>query len=315
MACYYNLTINGLTSGPGSVTEPIKLGSVMDSTQQYSKEMLIRDLMQLQKTGQIKSLVESVKKAMDAREILDAPLKIKEANKYTAIQTLASHLRGLGVDVEVLSRAKMNEKFGIDADALTEDGKIYVCEDSDITAPMHEMLHLVFGVMKAQNYDQYEKFMKLIQKTKPFQQVFQEISNNSEYANMMRNDRLEEAVIRLYEQLLNEERNVNNLQIDNLNSEKDSNVFDRLNNMLIPYIQSTFGIEEVTSVIRFFQDSISELPVNGSTLFIRPKISTTGYTEHIQKITMYGKVANLIKELATPKELGGRGEITQEGCK
>lgn len=207
----------------------------------------------------------------------------------------------------------MEQKFGINADALTEDGVIYVCKDADITAPMHEMLHLVFGVMKATNYDQYEKFMRTIEKSVPFKTVFEEVSNNSEYANMMRNDRLEEAVIRLYEQILNEDRNVNGLKIDDMLDEEGP-IFDKLNNMLVPYIQQTFGLTEVPSVIRFFQDSISDLPVNGSTLFMRPKMETTGYTEHIQKITMYGKVANLIKVLATPTEEGGEGLITQSGC-
>lgn len=304
MACNYNIIIKG------SEQTPIKLGSTMESVSEYSKEQLIKDLTRLPKSV-IKNLLDQIQKAENIYKLETEPLRIKSVNKKSAIHSLVEHMKSLGVEIIELDRDDPRYEFK-NSDAYTKDGKIYICSDSDITAPMHEMLHLVFGVMKSQDYRKYEKLMQLISRSKPFQTIYEHVCQMPEYQNMMEYDRKEEAFIRLYEAFMNEDTNTYNLSIDDLNVDGNF-IYDNINDILVPYIQMTFGIEDVTSVIRFFQDSISNLPVKGSTLFLRPKLSTIGYSEHVQKITAYSKVANLIQKLATPDINGNR--IIEENCK
>lgn len=310
MACNYHIIIKGIKSGLGSEQTPIKLGSTMETVQEYTKEQLIKDLSKLPKSV-IKNLITQLHKAEENYKTENEQLRIKSANRATAIHQLVEHMQNLGVQIIEYDRDDPRYEFK-NSDAYTKDGIIYICSDSDITAPMHEMLHLVFGVMKSQDFSKYEKLMKIVSRSAPFKTIYQHVCEIGEYKNMMEYDRKEEAFIRMFEAFANEDVNEFGLQIDEFQVDGEQ-LFDKVNGLLTPFIQLTFGIEKVPGIMRFFQDSISDLPVNGSTLFIRPKLSTTGYTEHIQKITAYGKIVNLIEKLSTPDINGNR--IIEEDCK
>ena len=61
----------------------------------------------------------------------------------------------LGVPVEIIPNA--NEVNG-----YVQNGVIYLNPASDITTtPMHELMHLVFAVMKEDDYSNFERTVKL----------------------------------------------------------------------------------------------------------------------------------------------------------
>lgn len=80
------------------------MGYAVDQDAEYTKEHFFRDLQLMRERGQLKGFIESVQKAMDAKKVLDAPMKIKDVNKRTAMHQLVEHLKVLGVKVEELSR-------------------------------------------------------------------------------------------------------------------------------------------------------------------------------------------------------------------
>jgi len=54
-----------------------------------------------------------------------------------------------------------------------ENGVIYLNPNSDVTTtPIHELMHLVFAVMKSDNYKDFEKLIKLLQKNEDFMEIF-----------------------------------------------------------------------------------------------------------------------------------------------
>jgi len=79
---------------------------------------------------------------------------------------------------------------------------------------MHEMLHLVFGVMKADNFKAFEKFMNLMMRTDAAKTEYNTLSLTSEYGNLMDLDLQEEVFCRLMEAIISNDRQVGDVFTD-----------------------------------------------------------------------------------------------------
>ena len=92
MACHYELTIKGINSGKGSISDPIILGSGIDSESDYTKEQLLQDLSKLPKS-QLKELLNQIDLAEQKYKERNEPLKIKDQQKRVAIHQLTEHMK------------------------------------------------------------------------------------------------------------------------------------------------------------------------------------------------------------------------------
>ena len=67
---------------------------------------------------------------------------------------------------------------------------------------MHEFLHLVFGVIKYDKFEDFSKLMGLMSSVPEFVQIKQEIDTNPSYNGLTDLDRNEEAFVRYMSELL-----------------------------------------------------------------------------------------------------------------
>jgi hypothetical protein len=99
----------------------------------------------------------------------------------------------LGVEVKTFSGSP--EQHG-----YVENGVIYLNVKSDITTtPMHELLHLVFGVMKHDSFVSYERVLELGCKSEYAKKLYNDLSTKDAYKNLMDLDLKEEVFCRLIE--------------------------------------------------------------------------------------------------------------------
>jgi len=112
------------------------------------------------------------------------------------------------------------------------------------------------------DFEKYQKLIQRIENYDPFVALYEEICNDDTYANMMESDKKEEAFCRMLEELIDEEQNFHNFKLEDI-------PYDEISDELTPYISETFGIEKVPDLLNFLNSTISELPVYGSTLFLK----------------------------------------------
>lgn len=286
-SCRNYLVFKNLKGSDGSPVQ-ILLGSGV-SADSYSVEDLYNDLVQLHSKGQLDSLLESIDKEFDlAKSNMPTEFKpLVKSQTQTALHAFTEHMKTLGVKV-------IEERNVEDASktAWVENGEIHInMHSSCVTAPMHELMHLVFGVMKVQDYKAFSRLMNSMRNVKPFQQLLTEITANPEYQNMMEYDRFEEAMCRMFEELVSDAEG-HGFQLDDI-------PYDFINRILNPFISTTFGIETVPDLIRFLHSTMSDLPVLGSTLFLRSKQQTTGYSKNQEDVKLAGRITNLIQKWVT----------------
>jgi hypothetical protein len=67
---------------------------------------------------------------------------------------------------------------------------------------MHELLHLVFGVMKHDSFESYERVLELTYKSDYAKELYRQLSTNDNYKNLMDLDLKEEVFCRLIEAIV-----------------------------------------------------------------------------------------------------------------
>lgn len=233
----------------------------------------------------------------------------------------------LGVEVDTF-KGDLGEKGYVES-SLSDDGKpvvkIMLNENADITTtPIHELMHMVFAVMKTDNYDAFERAMNIMMRSDVGKQMLQEIRESAEYGNLIDLDQKEEVMCRIFEALVENnnfeffsKEEVDNLEqalaqaqtqeeIDELQKRIDetkSKLLFGIQDLINPYIEKTFGIQAPEMLISFLSDTIADLPSYDSTLFMKAKRSSTGFLDRKTDVVRSNHIVNYLAELVQDKKL------------
>lgn len=252
--------------------------------------------------GVSETSVDKIVRLLDERKAEESlhQESINNIDKREAFELVKQHLKRIGVPVHIESQEKMAELgFPNNTDAGVLDGEIYLSEDSSISSPMHEFLHLVFGVMKYDKFKDFSRLMGLMSSVEEFNKIKQEIDTLPAYNGLTDLDKNEEAFARYMSELLD-----GRLQM----SDEFNKIYDEVNRIMIPFIKTTFGIEGIINLMDFLNSPFSDLTKQGSTLFVKKSLDTTGYSDNKYKVVLSGKIMNYIKELSI-----GDNPLIQEG--
>ena len=290
MECNFGLVIKGISVGQGSEQDPFILGPASPNTV-YTVENLYKDLAVLKEKNLLQDLINKLQQSKEAFETEESFKALKDFESRVVWKTFAEHMKAVGVEVEAVTAEQLANK-GIsipnfeNSSAVVFNGKIYLnLNSSCTTAPIHEMMHLVLGYMRSEDYKAYSKLLELAEESSEFMEIFTKICQDPQYQDMIQNDKLEEAFCILMERVVDD-----TIQIDNL-------PYDKMNSILNPFITQTFGLEQAPALLSFLKSTVSSLPIKGSTLFMRQSYKSTGYSDNIKKINMSGRITNLITKL------------------
>ena len=240
------------------------------------------------------SLIEFIKVSPDGintlKAYLEKPTKptmqLKSYNTVKVYKVFQERMAQLGVSVEITVSAD-----GVNG--YVQNGVIHLNPTSDITTtPMHELMHLVFAVMKEDDYSNFERTVKLASRSEKAQELITQLESNPEYANLMESDLLEEVVCRMLESVVNKQLTVE--EAFNINGQ---DAYIAISKSITPFVVKTFGIDGSIELLPFLSDSIAALPGYGSTLFMKPKADSTGYLEQQDKVIKNIQLSKYIASL------------------
>ena len=299
MACQYKIKINDL----GGTESKVLYFPSQNNNDYFSTEIFIKDI----KNNKLlwENLIDQAQTAYDSyvESVQSNPkLIIQERDSKDALYTVAIKLSQLGIPVKIKDNLPNNIV------SYVENGEIILSSKADITAPIHELLHLVFGVMRAENPKQFIELMQGIEASNSVSEKIREITDLDIYRNLMHEDLVEEAFVRVMEDLLSDKIAANNTKI--IYNGEEILVYDFLDTVLKQPISRTFGIPDykLGRVSIFLKSPISNLPLLGSSLFQRSSLITNGYSDKQNKARLGGQVMNFIKQQIK------QGHITQGEC-
>ena len=292
MACKYIIKIN---DGSGRVLSEHPLPSTLNSEYDFSIERLINDFSTEFNKERLKSIVLEAKDVLDSiyeEQRTNPNLVIPQINIGDAMYKIQKNLAMLGVNVR--TDANMDKLFGEGVQSAVSNGVVYVRKNAPVTAPIHELLHLAFGVLRATESTKFVDIMNTVLENKEVQKEIQSLQEVPEYQNMIQSDITEEAFVRVIEKLLNNELDADQTVL-RING-NDISLWDFINYNLSKPLAQTFGIENIPNVVDFLKSKISDLPLQGSNLFVKQKIKSNGYSKLKQKAILGAKIVNFLKD-------------------
>lgn len=284
MACNYEFQLP-----TGKVLMALPAGVSQESD--FTLDAFIKDLtVYMSNNPKAKEEFEQLLTTVSEQQYLEAK-ELSSANRKAVLEQMTAHLQQIGVPVTLCTSATM-PRVGTErnASACVVNGQIYInTSKASVSDPMHEMMHLVFGVMKVDDYALFKDVMQQMFKLKEAQEIYNTQLSTS-YEGLMYYDKLEETFVRLISDLLLG-------KYDLLHNEELSSFIDSMSETLKPSIEKTFGIQMTDGILDFLQSPIKHLTKRGSTLFIKKNYRTLGYTEHKQKVIESNKITQYIRDL------------------
>lgn len=284
MACNYEFQLP-----TGKVLMALPAGVSQESD--FTLDAFIKDLtVYMSNNPKAKEEFEKLLTAVSEQQYLEAK-ELSSANRKAVLEQMASHLQQIGVPVTLCTSATM-PRVGTErnASACVVNGQIYInTNKASVSDPMHEMMHLVFGVMKVDDYALFKDVMQQMFKLKEAQEIYN-TQLSASYEGLMYYDKLEETFVRLISDLLLG-------KYDLLHNEELSSFIDHMSETLKPSIEKTFGIQMTDGLLDFLQSPVKHLTKRGSTLFIKKNYRTLGYTEHKQKVIESNRITQYIRDL------------------
>lgn len=281
MNCTYEFVVPG-----GTVELTVPASAALES--EFTIDSFIKDLTAfMSKTPdakeQFKALLENIANAKnrDAQELSALDTKV-------VFERMQEHLKQLGVEIILTDTMPMQEYDN--ARACVYNGKIFInTRLASVSDPMHEMLHLVLGVLKVDNYSSFQKLLDNLLLLPAAKVIFDNYLGE-EYAHLMYYDKLEEVFVKLISEVLEGQYNLEE-------NKELSSFLDQASEVLTPHINKTFGIEVSDGLINFLQSPLKDLTKKGSTLFIKKTYRTTGYSENKKKVIESQRITQYIKDL------------------
>lgn len=284
MACNYEFQLP-----TGKVLMALPAGASQESD--FTLDAFIKDLtVYMSNNPKAKEEFEQILTTVSEQQYLEAK-ELSSANRKAVLEQMAAHLQQIGVPVTLCTSATM-PRVGTErnASACVVNGQIYInTSKASVSDPMHEMMHLVFGVMKVDDYALFKDVMQQMFKLKEAQEIYNTQLSTS-YEGLMYYDKLEETFVRLISDLLLG-------KYDLLHNEELSSFIDSMSETLKPSIEKTFGIQMTDGLLDFLQSPVKHLTKRGSTLFIKKNYRTLGYTEHKQKVVESNRITQYIRDL------------------
>lgn len=284
MACNYEFQLP-----TGKVLMTLPVGASQESD--FTLDAFIKDLtVYMSNNPKAKEEFEQILTTVSEQQYLEAK-ELSSANRKAVLEQMAAHLQQIGVPVTLCTSATM-PRVGTErnASACVVNGQIYInTSKASVSDPMHEMMHLVFGVMKVDDYALFKDVMQQMFKLKEAQEIYNTQLSTS-YEGLMYYDKLEETFVRLISDLLLG-------KYDLMHNEELSTFLDNMSETLKPSIEKTFGIQMTDGLLDFLQSPVKHLTKRGSTLFIKKNYRTLGYTEHKQKVIESNRITQYIRDL------------------
>ena len=284
MACNYEFQLP-----TGKVLMALPAGVSQESD--FTLDAFIKDLtVYMSNNPKAKEQFEQLLTTVSEQQYLEAK-ELSSANRKAVLEQMVAHLQQIGVPVTLCTSATM-PRVGTErnASACVVNGQIYInTSKASVSDPMHEMMHLVFGVMKVDDYALFKDVMQQMFKLKEAQEIYN-TQLSSSYEGLMYYDKLEETFVRLISDLLLG-------KYDLMHNEELSSFLDNMSETLKPSIEKTFGIQMTDGLLDFLQSPVKHLTKRGSTLFIKKNYRTLGYTEHKQKVVESNRITQYIRDL------------------
>ena len=284
MTCNYEFQLP-----TGKVLMALPAGVSQESD--FSLDAFIKDLtVYMSNNPKAKEEFEKLLTIVSEQQYLEAK-ELSSVNRKAVLEQMAAHLHQIGVPVTLCTSATM-PRVGSErnASACVVNGQIYInTSKASVSDPMHEMMHLVFGVMKVDDYALFKDVMQQMFKLKEAQEIYNTQLSTS-YDGLMYYDKLEETFVRLISDLLLG-------KYDLMHNEELSTFLDNMSERLKPSIEKTFGIQMTDGLLDFLQSPVKHLTKRGSTLFIKKNYRTLGYTEHKQKVVESNRITQYIRDL------------------
>ena len=284
MACNYEFQLP-----TGKVLMTLPAGASQESD--FTLDAFIKDLtVYMSNNPKAKEEFEQILTTVSEQQYLEAK-ELSSVNRKAVLEQMTAHLQQIGVPVTLCTSATM-PRVGTErnASACVVNGQIYInTSKASVSDPMHEMMHLVFGVMKVDDYALFKDVMQQMFKLKEAQEIYNTQLSTS-YEGLMYYDKLEETFVRLISDLLLG-------KYDLLHNEELSSFIDSMSETLKPSIEKTFGIQMTDGLLDFLQSPVKHLTKRGSTLFIKKNYRTLGYTEHKQKVVESNRITQYIRDL------------------
>lgn len=212
-----------------------------------------------------------------------------------AMQLFAEHLQQLGLNVIV---------DGSGPSYVDAEGNIHINKFDGLTSPMHELMHVVFAVMKNEEYSRFNHLMQQVVKIPQVKSILNSISQIPEYANLMENDKIEEAFNRILEAVCSQKIDPESLKIP----ESTTSLWEFIKNNINPYITKTFGIPTPSDFTDFLKDTLIRR-INNSSVFVRPTLGSTNYIDNKIKVGNMVAVSEFIRQ-----QLDTNGTLEETEC-
>lgn len=257
--------------------------------------------------NQLNSLLIAAEQSLFEQNTKEYP-PIKSTQSKEIYNIIKQNLASLGVTMHTKSENEMINMFGKGVKAAVKDGEIYVLDSGkvDITAPVHELLHLVMSVYKLTDYQGYKNFLEKISKLPEFKEVEQNFlsQNLTEYDGLMGIDLIEEIFNRFMEEIIKSKLKLDSMQIG------AESLYDFLDQNLSPIIQYAFSLKSQPHAISFLKATISYIPTFGTKIFFPQKMESTGFLSRKHYAIENAKIVNQIKEWVHPEK--GKPQILEE---
>ena len=300
MACIYQIKIAGQEGVEPKVLS-IPSGNNLEN---YSTEVFIQDI------KNNKLLWENV--ILQAEEAYENIIKSESKNPNLIIQSrdhkdalynIANKLSQLGIKVTISDSVTQSGAI-----SFVQNGEIFLSPKANLEAPIHELLHLVFGVMRVENPKYFTQIMQSLETSQHVADQMKKVQTYSAYSNLLHEDLVEEAFVRVIENLLNDNLDVNEVKV--IYDGNETLLYDFLDMSLTDSISKTFGVpkNKLGRISKFLKAPISHLPLLGSTMFQRSQLKSNGYSDKQKKAHLGAKVTNFIQQQIK------KGIITEGEC-
>lgn len=228
--------------------------------------------------------------------------KIKESDTQEALVLITQYLQKLGVNIILKDSDSEMEQEGLpkNTEAAVRDGAIYINRSrASLSSPIHELMHIVFAVMKQDNFDQFSSIVQSLRGIQEFKDIFEQVRQSNYYKNLIESDQLEETFVRYLSGVIDK----------TINSDDNFELlYTKVYPLLQLAIQKTFNIKDMPDIIEFLKSPLSYLTKYNSEIFKERTIETSGYSDSKYKVDISGKIMQFIQD--------NMGTLIQEGkCK
>lgn len=248
-------------------------------------------------------IIAKINKYLDisTKDIISKEKPLKEIDKLEALNLIKVYMEQLGVKVHLLSQDDLvNQGFPAETEAAVRNGEIFVNLDrASLSSPIHEFMHLVFAIMKQENFEQFTKLMQELRGIKDFENILTEVQKSQYYNNLIESDQLEEAFVRYLSKIIDGEIET---------STEFEQFYIKNQPILSEFIQIAFNVPKISDLLNFLKQPFSSLTKVGSELFVRKNMETSKYSDKKYKIDISGKIMAFIQ--------ARMGDLIKEGeCK